>query len=224
MEDVFRTIDDEFSSFTCGFFSCLLIGGGVIGALISGIVADRTKKYITLMKLSVGLSCMVIIALFTVVHLKLVPLSQLMATVASLCAAAGFFGYMTYPLGLDLGIECAFPVTSEATCNGLIIISGHIQAILFLLIIRGLASDTTFVNLPCKFSPILVCVRYGHRSSFNLMRMQLILNYYRLYIINGSNGYNHHHIIGIHPVLLQDVSQNAETCSTYLRSSNKQLA
>jgi hypothetical protein len=83
------------------------------------------------------------------VHLKhIVTFDQLQYFVAILCFLAGFFGYITYPLGLDLSIECAFPVTSEATCNGLIIISGHLQGLLFVGIIRGLSDNTLFENLP----------------------------------------------------------------------------
>lgn len=152
VEDVFQAINSDFGSFNCGFFVCLLIGGGVLGAIIAAFIADSTKRYIPLMKLSAGLSTMVIITLFTFVHVKQLDFKVLKATVASLCAAAGFFGYMTFPLGLDLGIECAFPVTSEATANGLIIISGHIHAILYIVIIRLLASDSTMVDLPCKLT------------------------------------------------------------------------
>lgn len=155
VEDVFKAIDNKFSVFSCGSFASLLIGGGVIGALLAGVLADKTKKYITVMKISVALSCMAIVVLFVGVHLKhIVTFDQLQYFVAILCFLAGFFGYITYPLGLDLSIECAFPVTSEATCNGLIIISGHLQGLLFVGIIRGLSDNTLFENLPCKFKLI----------------------------------------------------------------------
>lgn len=160
-EELFTTINANFNDYTCGFFACVLIGGGLLGALLAGIIADITKKYIPLMKVSVAVAAVLIIVLFTVINLQHVDKN----VVAVLCGVAGFFAYMTYPMGLDLGIECAFPVASEATCNGLIIISGHLQGGIFLWLILGLldVKEVDGQRLPCKFEKCyiimsLICV------------------------------------------------------------------
>lgn len=42
------------------------------------------------------------------------------------CFLFGVFGLASYPVGLELSAECAFPV-SETTSTGLIVISGQVS-------------------------------------------------------------------------------------------------
>lgn len=46
------------------------------------------------------------------------------AAVAAVCSLFGFFGFSTYPIAMELSVECSYPV-GEATSAGLIFISGY---------------------------------------------------------------------------------------------------
>jgi hypothetical protein len=68
-----------------------------------------------------------------------------------ICFLFGVFGLATYPVGLQLSAECTFPV-SETTSTGLIVISGQIQSILYLAVMKYFAKP-----LVPKYPKIEVC-------------------------------------------------------------------
>lgn len=59
----------------------------------------------------------------------------------------GAGGFAVYPLGLELGVEITYPV-AEATSTGLIIISGQVQGIIYVLLMSALARDVDKSNFP----------------------------------------------------------------------------
>ncbi|KJH43180.1 transporter, major facilitator family protein [Dictyocaulus viviparus] len=107
-----------YSNSFVGICAALMIVGGIIGAAGSGIFVDRTKMYEETMKLTL--------------HTDLVPF------LAITCVLFGIFGLATYPVGLELSAECTFPV-SEATSTGLIVLSGQVQSVLYVLIMKQFA-------------------------------------------------------------------------------------
>lgn len=45
-------------------------------------------------------------------------------TIGAVCALFGLFGFSTYPVAMELSVECSYPV-GEATSAGLVFISGY---------------------------------------------------------------------------------------------------
>lgn len=59
----------------------------------------------------------------------------------------GAGGFAAYPLGLELGVEITYPV-AEATSTGLIIISGQLQGIIYVVLMSVLARDVQESDVP----------------------------------------------------------------------------
>ncbi|CAG2165889.1 unnamed protein product [Oppiella nova] len=129
--------DDSFAS-VC---TAIMIGSGVLGAAAVSHVVDRNKRYMTAMKLSVGLTAIAINGLLVSFNY-----SDIKHIISIFCAIFGFFGFMSYPLGLELGIECSFPVVPEATSSGFLMICGQIQGIIFTYLSTQLANTQKFFN------------------------------------------------------------------------------
>jgi len=55
------------------------------------------------------------------------------------CFIFGVFGLAAYPVGLQLSAECTYPV-SETTSTGLVVLSGQIQTIIYLSVMKTLAT------------------------------------------------------------------------------------
>ncbi|XP_067937928.1 solute carrier family 49 member A3-like [Watersipora subatra] len=126
-----------YSDTFAGICSAVNIGAGLAGAGITGALADKTKKFEEICK--IFFTCAIIcIAAFTIV----IRYSHQEALVAVTVGAFGFFGFGLYPLCLELGVEVTYPV-AEATSSALIIISGQIQSIIYLLVMQS-----TAVNIP----------------------------------------------------------------------------
>ncbi|CAG2115180.1 unnamed protein product [Medioppia subpectinata] len=122
-----------------------------MGAASVSYVVDKNKRYTTAMKLSIALATLSIIGLLVSLNYtnnKLV--------ISIFCAIFGFFGFMSYPLGLELGIECSFPVVPEATTSGLLMISGQIQGIVFTYLITQLAVESLPGIYDYKYNPFLI--------------------------------------------------------------------
>ncbi|KAL3111468.1 hypothetical protein niasHT_017695 [Heterodera trifolii] len=122
-----------YSNMFSGTAAALLITGGVVGATGASIFVDRTKFYEETMKVSMGLAVVFGLAFLQfVLHVGMKP--WLLVT----CFIFGVFGLAAYPVGLQLSAECTFPV-SETTSTGLVVISGQIQTIIYLALMRTLA-------------------------------------------------------------------------------------
>uniref|UniRef100_A0A1I7YXX5 MFS domain-containing protein n=1 Tax=Steinernema glaseri TaxID=37863 RepID=A0A1I7YXX5_9BILA len=112
-----------------GMCASLMILGGVVGAFGSGVFVDKTKRYAETMK-----GAMAIAVLFGVIFLQLTLHPGLNFFILANCVLFGIFGLATYPVGLEMSAECAFPV-SETTSTGLIVLSGQVQSIIFVALI-----------------------------------------------------------------------------------------
>uniref|UniRef100_A0A915PWX1 Major facilitator superfamily (MFS) profile domain-containing protein n=1 Tax=Setaria digitata TaxID=48799 RepID=A0A915PWX1_9BILA len=112
-----------------GLCAALMIIGGVFGATASGIFVDRTKLYEETMKV-----CMSFAVIFGVTFLQLALHPGLIIYLVITAFMFGVLGLASYPVGLELASECTFPV-SEATSSGLVVLSGQIHSIIYVVIV-----------------------------------------------------------------------------------------
>jgi len=113
-----------------GWCAATMIIGGIIGATASGIFVDRTKLYTETMKVT-----MAVAVFFGLVFLQLSMVRGIPYLIIPTCFLFGFMGLAMYPVGLEMASESTFPVT-ETTSTGLVVLSGQIQAVIFLIIMK----------------------------------------------------------------------------------------
>ncbi|XP_064629895.1 solute carrier family 49 member A3-like [Lineus longissimus] len=140
LEQVFcaRGYSDDFA----GICGALLIGCGVIGAGVAGVIVDKTKKFEEVAKL-----CYVMAALSLIFFTLISMHRDQPALVALSLALFGFFGFALYPVCLELGVECTFPV-AEGTSAGFLMISGQIIGVVFIMIMQVIAQPLSAENMP----------------------------------------------------------------------------
>ncbi|GMT04343.1 hypothetical protein PENTCL1PPCAC_26517 [Pristionchus entomophagus] len=117
-----------------GWCAALMIIGGLFGATGSSIVIDRTKMYEETMKVCLGLA-----VVFGLIFMQLTLHNGFRLLIAGCCFLFGVLGLATYPVGLELSVECTHPV-SEATATGLIVLSGQIQSVIFVVLMDVLSN------------------------------------------------------------------------------------
>ncbi|XP_073676727.1 solute carrier family 49 member A3 [Garra rufa] len=133
-----------YSNDFAGVCGAVAIVFGVVGAFLLGMYVDKTKKFTEVTKINMCLTA-IGCSVFAVVS----QLSDQKFIIGAVCAWFGLFGYSVYPIAMELGVECSYPV-GEATSSGLIFVSGQIQAALYLLLLQALAT-------PVAESPLSVC-------------------------------------------------------------------
>ncbi|KAF8353949.1 hypothetical protein PRIPAC_95572 [Pristionchus pacificus] len=121
-----------------GVMGALLIASGLFGAAAAGILADKKKNWTEfIMKGAFVVACIGAGSLTVAVNYE----GQEAWIIISIIVF-GFAGFALYPLGLETGVEITFPV-AEATSTGLIIMSGQIQGVLYVLV-------TAILNVPAS--------------------------------------------------------------------------
>ncbi|XP_060565003.1 solute carrier family 49 member A3-like [Ruditapes philippinarum] len=126
-----RGYTDTFAG-VCG---ALMIGTGAIGAVFAGIYVDKTKRFEELVKVCWCFSC-----LFAVAFSQVARLRDQEVLVALSTALFGGFGFAIYPICMELAVEVTYPV-AEATSAGLMVISGQVQGIIYILLMQFIAQD-----------------------------------------------------------------------------------
>lgn len=125
-----------------GLCGAVAIVFGVLGAFLLGLYVDKTKKFTEVTKInmcltSLGCSVFAVVSRVMVSVLlmcvgpemlssccpQVSQLSEQKFIIGAVCAWFGFFGYSVYPIAMELGVECSYPV-GEATSSGLIFVSG----------------------------------------------------------------------------------------------------
>jgi predicted MFS family arabinose efflux permease len=91
---------------------------GIFGAAIFGIIVDRTKRFLLIYKLCIAGTALSAVSLAVSFNRENAEIH-----VALSVLAFGFFGFPTYPLGLELAVESTYP-TPEATSSGSLICMG----------------------------------------------------------------------------------------------------
>lgn len=129
----------------CGACSIVF---GVAGAGVLGLYVDKTKHFTEVTKISMCLTSLGCIAFAVVSQLR-----DMKVAVGTACAWFGLFGCSVYPIAMELGVECSYPV-GEATSSGLIFISGQIQSVIYMVLLQALTKPQTD-------STVSVCVTGG---------------------------------------------------------------
>ncbi|CAK8687009.1 unnamed protein product [Clavelina lepadiformis] len=112
-----------------GICSAVLTGFGVVGAAIVGVYCDRTKQFSSSIKF-----CYIAVTIGTIVFSCVfhINIGYLILIVVGGC---GLFSFGIYPIGVELAVECTYPV-GVATSSGLIMISGQLQSIILVLVLQ----------------------------------------------------------------------------------------
>ncbi|XP_069782225.1 solute carrier family 49 member A3 [Narcine bancroftii] len=122
-----------YSNSFAGFCGALFIAFGVFGAFFLGLYVDKTRNFMETTKIFFCFTALTCIGFAQVSRLE--GQAFLLAMV---CSLFGLFGLSIYPVGMELCVECSYPV-GEATSTGLVFISGQLQGALFILLLPGLA-------------------------------------------------------------------------------------
>ena len=104
-----------------GMCGSLLLGTGVIGAVISGVIVEKFGYIEEVTKFFFGAA-----VLIGILITELLRESNLDVIVALSFASFGVFAFGMYPLGLELAVEVTYPV-DESFSTALIFMSGQIQ-------------------------------------------------------------------------------------------------
>ncbi|XP_033119497.1 solute carrier family 49 member A3-like [Anneissia japonica] len=155
-----RGYSDTFS----GYCGAAMIGCGIVASFFSGLYVDKTKKFEEVTKIFFSLA-IIAFMIFSVIS----TFSGMEDAIFACCVLFGTFGLAQYPIGLELGVECTYPV-AEATSAGLIALSGQVQGIIFMLFNVYLPSEEISSNQTCtddKYEkvndltrPLLICSGY----------------------------------------------------------------
>jgi len=111
-----------------GVMGALLIFSGLVGAALSGLYVDKTKKFEETVKF-----CLCVAGLFACSLSTSLQYEHVRWWVALSIFGFGAFGFAMYPIGLELGVEVTYPV-AEATSSGLMIMMGQVQGVFYVLI------------------------------------------------------------------------------------------
>ncbi|CAO3672589.1 unnamed protein product [Umbelopsis ramanniana] len=102
-----------YSNDDAGFMGVAMIVGGLIGAIAMAIFVDKTKLHKLAIKTSLFLSGIMYLVLFFVVK------ANNLVAIMVVCALIGFLNFSALPVGLELGVECTFPVAESASSSTL---------------------------------------------------------------------------------------------------------
>ena len=111
--------DDEVS----GLIGVVLVMVGLIGAVIFGAIADRTKLYVKLCRISFLLSAVTSILFVCAIQFRLPPYAVLL-----FAALFGFFLLSLLPLCLEFAVEVTYPA-AEGVVTGTIMWIGNIYGL-----------------------------------------------------------------------------------------------
>ncbi|RUS84086.1 hypothetical protein EGW08_008125 [Elysia chlorotica] len=118
----------NYSNGFAGLCGALMIAFGAVGAVVAGLIADKTRKFEEVTKIGFCLSVLGGIA-FT----QMARMRDQHVAVGVTITIFGMFGFAIYPTALELAVELTYPV-AEATSTGIIFLSGQIQGIILMLV------------------------------------------------------------------------------------------
>ncbi|XP_072108249.1 solute carrier family 49 member A3-like isoform X1 [Mobula birostris] len=133
-----------YSNSFAGICGALFIVFGIVGAFLLGLYVDKTRHFMETTKIYYCLTALACIgfALVSRMHGQKFLL-------ALMCSLFGFLGFSMYPVGMELAVECSYPV-GEATSAGLIFVSGQLQGALLILFLPALAQPLTSDGSACQ--------------------------------------------------------------------------
>jgi cyanate permease len=131
IEDILRP--RGFSITQAGITGGLMVGGGIVGALILPALSDRARRRVPFMVLALVGATLGLGGITYATSYWLLLASAF---------ALGFFLLAAGPLGFQYGAEIAYP-TPEGTSNGLLLLAGQISGIAFIFGMDSLKSGET---------------------------------------------------------------------------------
>ncbi|KAG7156128.1 Solute carrier family 49 member A3-like, partial [Homarus americanus] len=131
-----------------GLINGAMIFCGFVGSAVTGIMADRTKAFTPITKVTYGLATVLAIILM---EMFMVPHQH--ALVALFMGLFGFFGVGAYPIGLELAVETTYPV-EESISTAFIFMSGQAQGMIIIAMVTFLARE----EKP-EYSDLEVCTK-----------------------------------------------------------------
>ncbi|NXU49407.1 S49A3 protein, partial [Turnix velox] len=126
-----------YSNEFAGLNGALFTVFGLLGAFLLGLYVDRTRKFIESTKICFCLSALASI-MFAVAS-RFRHQTILLAITSSLF---GFFGFATYPIAMELAVECSYPV-GEGTSTGLIFVASQIEGAILMVLLQALTVHVT---------------------------------------------------------------------------------
>ncbi|KAI6201794.1 hypothetical protein M3Y96_00880300 [Aphelenchoides besseyi] len=145
-----------YSNTYSGIMGAGMIVSGISGAAVAGIIVDSTKRFLLVYKIClVGTLLAAVSLALTISH------ENRQYLIATFIFAFGFFGFPTYPLGLELAVETTFPVP-EATSSGSLIVAGQVFGVLY-IVITGLFNRSPSERL----KEIQTCVKIDKSIEVN---------------------------------------------------------
>ncbi|KAL1918120.1 uncharacterized protein VTP21DRAFT_3386 [Calcarisporiella thermophila] len=118
-----------------GVFSIILVVCGLVGAISMAIVSDRTKRHSLIIKTMTPSAGVLLIGLIFAVR------EDDFIGIAVVCALLGFVMFSCLPVGLELGVECTYPI-AEATSSAALWMGSQIFSIIFLFAMDALRDST----------------------------------------------------------------------------------
>ncbi|OGU54913.1 MAG: sugar phosphate permease [Ignavibacteria bacterium RBG_13_36_8] len=147
IEDIVRP--RGFSITQAGIIGGLMIGGGIIGAVIIPALSDHYRKRIPFIVLALAGSILGLIGVTYATSYWLILTSSFIF---------GLFLLSAGPVGFQYGAEIAFPAP-EGTSNGLLLLMGQISGIVFIFGMDSFKSpDTGSMTLPLVVLIGLMCL------------------------------------------------------------------
>jgi MFS family permease len=138
-----------FSVIQAGIVGGIMIGGGIMGALILPILSDRYRKRTPFIILALAGTILGLFGITFAGDYWLLIISSF---------AMGFFLLSAGPIGFQYGAEIAFPA-SEGMSNGLLLLMGQISGIIFIVGMDVLKSAVTgSMTLPLIILLALLCL------------------------------------------------------------------
>ncbi|KAF7722712.1 hypothetical protein EC973_002838 [Apophysomyces ossiformis] len=117
-----------------GYLGVAFIVGGLVGAIATGFFVDKTKKYRAVLRVFVSWSGFFFVMLMVVVR----PNNY--TAIVVICAFLGFFVFSLLPVGLELSVECSYPV-SESVSSSMLWVCSQVLGLVFLLSMDALRDD-----------------------------------------------------------------------------------
>ena len=153
----------HFSITQAGIAGGVMIGAGIVGALVIPYLSDRYRKRVLFIKLSLIFATVGLIGITYATTYPLILLSG---------ALLGFFLLSSGPIGFQYGAEITYPA-SEGSSNGLLLMMGQISGIAFIFGMDIFKSKTDgSMSTPLL---VLICLMVvGVAATFALKESKLL--------------------------------------------------
>jgi MFS family permease len=121
IEDILRP--RGFSAIQAGVAGAVMVGGGVLGALLLPMLSDHYRRRVPILVMALA---------FSILGLAGITFAGTYGLLLAGSVTFGFFLLGAGPIGFQYGAEITSPVP-EGTTNGLLLLAGQISGIVFIL-------------------------------------------------------------------------------------------